>query len=209
MFKTISFNFFLIFALGINNGFSQCSADSTSIKHGFNIRRIEFNYIIPDSMAVQIQNKWTWAACVQLFYKSNGLTFDQIFVVKRITGSPYFNQPETDIETLRAISGLENDVKDRISFVQSRVDSASMSKTPADLTKIMEDSNNKFNESCEQPYLVNIYYYKKDEIKGDEIVVTQDKIIIREIWTQSPAKREFSWIDSKSKFSCLIKVWIL
>jgi hypothetical protein len=203
----------LVFVFITGNNYSQCLTNYSSNVFGFDIHSVEFNYIIADSKEAEAQSplNWHWAACIQMVYNYNDFTSDQIYFVNRIYGTPYINQPDNDIKVLTSLSGSTADFNDKIFLIPSKSNSVLMLQDDHLISfkwpfiGSIKNINGTNNHAC----MINIYYYKKDESNNNDVIITPEKVIIRELWTQNPAKREFSWIDSKNKMMSLIKVWIL
>lgn len=203
----------LLFTLCLGKAFSQSNPQFNSNISEFDIRRVMFNYIINDSIDsdTHTQSYECWAACVQMIYTDSSLAYDQIYFVNQIEDSPEVNQPTMSIEILKSIQGWVNNTNGKIFLIPSKggIDSIYQVSNLNSIKWPLESSLKVHKNKENYPKTINIYYYKKTDIARDDIVISRDNIIIKELWNQNPSQYELTLNDSKNRPICLVKILIL
>lgn len=199
----------LISVLLCSKTFAQYINDSSTNDLGFDTRKIEFSYIINDSIGndTRMHPSWYWAACVQMIYSAKGLDYDRIYFINRIKGAPDVNQPSIGIETLQSLKGWTDNSNGRIFLIPTKKEIDTVIQVKS-LLLVKWPLGNNLGEN-EHASRINIFYYKKDDKLGDNLTISPDKVVIRILWSQNSSKYEFSLIDTDSRLKSFVKVWVM
>lgn len=212
--KTLRFELvFLVSTICFNTAYPQHLADASKNRVGLDTRSVEFCYILNDSIDgdTKMRPSWYWGACVQFVYEYKESTYDKIFFMNRVEGSPEGNQPAMGIETLEALRRCTNNRNAKVFMIPPRNECDTTFQVQRLTSFKWPFKFITYQEADPEEHLkeINIYYYKKDDKLGDNLFISPDKVVIRVLWTQSSSKYEFSLIDSESRLESPVKVWVM